>query len=627
MRKFLGQWWLDALILLVLIGAGLASHFWWLWHHHIPPEADYGLHLSEAAAFQAVIESPGDFLEKLVTVWTWPGPYPQVVYFVTWVFTWVLPGGSYAALASLSLYLACLVVGAYVLGSTAGGRPVGAAAALLAQSDPILLSSVRHYWVDTPVAAMVVLSLALLVQTRTFTSRPWTLAFGACLALGMMTKVTLCWFLTLPLLLTMVGPLRDANRPGRLWFLGLLGALAGIFQMLCAWSLADGGVYQAGKDTMAPVLSYWLLATWLVACALYWGVVSRRLAGPLRHLSHAFCLAGILLGPWILANQAMIKERWKPATDLIPKNLAEIQTSLAPVAQLNIQVVLWAGLLGLLVIPFLKSRWPVLIPVLLAFVTGTAVTVILLGPSVRYMAPSQALLCVMAVCWLPRTLFVSLPVLALSICLASVNLFTDMAQARAPEVGRFLDRYSLYTRRSIADQSQFPWTDFEPFSHALLAHLGPSTSSIYILSRPDETVRLYDLYYLLAAEGCWRGNVVACRLIGMFEERTEYLRLCLLEPDRTRMLARRRGLPLERFPHAFNQDAFTPEIVLMTLPADQPETVARSIFGASYQREPFPPEYGFVVLRCAGAYGAKPSAPGPERTDDPAYGNEPPPPE
>ena len=227
MRRFVVERWKDILLVLAALALGLASQFWWLWHHHVPPEADYGLHLAEAAAFQAVAECPGNLAEKLVTLWTWPGPYPPMVYLVTWLVTCFLPSGSYAALASLSVFLVCLVTGAYILGSSAGGRVAGLMAALLVQVDPVIMSCMHRYWVDMPVAAMVVLSLALLHLSRGFTARGWSLALGACLACGMASKFTLCWFLTLPLLVAMVPPWWREGKRERLWFLGTGGGPGG----------------------------------------------------------------------------------------------------------------------------------------------------------------------------------------------------------------------------------------------------------------------------------------------------------------------------------------------------------------------------------------------------------------
>ena len=309
----------------------------------------------------------------------------------------------------------------------------------------------------------------------------------------------------------------------------------------------------------------------------------------------------------------------------ILQNLAELPASSRELLAVNVWPVLVAGLVGLLIIPFLKDRRAAMVPVILALLSGTALTLVILPVSSRYMAPSQALLTLLAVSWLPRTPFITLPVLLGVVALSSVNLFTDMALARCHGLGRWLDKGSAYTRRNVVDQVDFAFEDYEPFARELVGRLGPDLSSVYVLGRPSEMDNLGSLYYMVAAEAGWRGRVMACRLIRYEEGQTEHVQLCVLEPDRTRMQARRRGLSLDHYPSMFDRDSFTPQYIVLPQSVQQPEDLARSLYGAAYQRVDFPPEYGFTVLRCSGSFGRKASpAPGGDMDADPSL-NPPPP--
>lgn len=96
--------------------------------------------------------------------------------------------------------IALLLIATYGIGRTLL-KPIPAAmAAVLVNFYPYLLWISRETVVDYWLTAMVAAAIWMLIQTREFSDRPRSLAFGVVCGLGMLTKWTFAFFVVLPAL-------------------------------------------------------------------------------------------------------------------------------------------------------------------------------------------------------------------------------------------------------------------------------------------------------------------------------------------------------------------------------------------------------------------------------------------
>jgi 4-amino-4-deoxy-L-arabinose transferase-like glycosyltransferase len=126
------------------------------------------------------------------------GSYPPLYYAVTAIFYALLgPTIDAAQLANLP---AVILLGLATYGIARSLMEPGAAvlAAMIANFIPFLLWLSRETMLEYWLTAMVAVSMWVFFKTKEFSSPRWTLAFGLCCGLGMLTKWTFAIFVALP---------------------------------------------------------------------------------------------------------------------------------------------------------------------------------------------------------------------------------------------------------------------------------------------------------------------------------------------------------------------------------------------------------------------------------------------
>ena len=102
------------------------------------------------------------------------------------------------------LYLAVLFGSVYGIGRRLGGRGAGLLAAFVVATLPMIYAMSRTFYLELALAAMVSLSVYLLLASERFEDRTASLLFGLSFGLGLLTKRTYLVFMLAPLCLVAV---------------------------------------------------------------------------------------------------------------------------------------------------------------------------------------------------------------------------------------------------------------------------------------------------------------------------------------------------------------------------------------------------------------------------------------
>jgi hypothetical protein len=135
--------------------------------------------------------------------------YPPFVYAVTSLFYFVMLPSLPLASSTSIIFLLVLILSVYGLANELLGRGIGLFAAFLVCGYPVLVGISRIYYLEFPLAAMVALTLYLLVRTRHFQNRRTVLALSVALIAGMLTKQTFPLYVSGPLAYEVLKSLRN----------------------------------------------------------------------------------------------------------------------------------------------------------------------------------------------------------------------------------------------------------------------------------------------------------------------------------------------------------------------------------------------------------------------------------
>jgi hypothetical protein len=180
---------------------GTASAYW-VALNKVQIGRDAGGHLvrtlefARLAAFSRFEFSPQAVFHAL----TYHDYRPPLFYWAVQPFYWLF-GQTMDSAQWLNLLLfAVLLVATFLLGWRIAGARVALFAVTLLGLFPILTAMTRLFYLENFVSVMVVLCLWTLWETKYFTNRRWSLAWGVCLGLGLLVKWTLPAYLLLPVL-------------------------------------------------------------------------------------------------------------------------------------------------------------------------------------------------------------------------------------------------------------------------------------------------------------------------------------------------------------------------------------------------------------------------------------------
>jgi phosphatidylglycerol:prolipoprotein diacylglycerol transferase len=188
LRSLLPEWPL-ALPLLAFVGLTI----WWLVADSRVVDYDTGRHLLYTFAMRDALAG-GDLLAP-VTFDNF-NPYPPLLYLVGSVAMAIAGESIDAAIIGQDLvFVPLLVVGCYGAARIAYGRFAGAVAAAFALGAPMVVSMFHTYMLDAPQAAMVAVTVWLVLASRRFEAPGIAALAGLAAAGGMLLKPTTAIFL------------------------------------------------------------------------------------------------------------------------------------------------------------------------------------------------------------------------------------------------------------------------------------------------------------------------------------------------------------------------------------------------------------------------------------------------
>lgn len=189
-RAGLRAWSVAGAVLVVL--AGVAAS--WLAIDRRPPDWDHahhlerGLHCARELAAGRLVGALGE-----------ASFYPPLVFCLAGMAGAVWPSDQAAGQAVILAFLALALAAVCALGLGLGGERAGAVAAMVLGTSPIVVLLSVRFQVDVPLAALVAAALVALHRCDGFARRGWSLAAGAAVGLGLLTKPTFPVYVLVPL--------------------------------------------------------------------------------------------------------------------------------------------------------------------------------------------------------------------------------------------------------------------------------------------------------------------------------------------------------------------------------------------------------------------------------------------
>lgn len=198
-QRFVGWRYRDQLILGVMVVAVVVANQLWVGRETRPPNWDTAYHLTNSLSYQAAFKSGQ--LTALLQSYHY---YPPLVYWVATLFYEVLGTSITIAVLSNLVWISLLVFATYGLGRILYDRRAGLLAAIFVISTPMLVSQFKEFQLDAPLTAMVAVALYLLIKSNGFRHRDFTVALGASVGLGLLTKWTFPFIMALPVLTAII---------------------------------------------------------------------------------------------------------------------------------------------------------------------------------------------------------------------------------------------------------------------------------------------------------------------------------------------------------------------------------------------------------------------------------------
>lgn len=374
-------------------------------------EGDFACHLMHSAAYHRLLQSDLPLGSLAQIALTFIGRYPPVPYAWSGA-VYVFAGASEdTAILSQVMLLVPIIFATFFTALRLSSRPLAWAAALLVASSPTLLHNAQQYLLDLTMAAMVAIAMYFVYACDRFQRGAASVALGAAMGLGMMSKYSFAFFLIPPWLALLLAASWEQWRER-----GPAGVIAHWLLALnfCIFAVALGQkAFTVGPDpSSGDPLAFLLppgLASLLVkaaaACLLWipaaW-VVARAFPGrAMLHAQWCFAVWLLVMSPWYLSNLGTLREIWLPAATVNPydvvndrgmhwAHLAEVQSAIwaVPIA---IGLVAW-------LYPALRRGFLVA----LSFACGLYFMYFHLPPATRYVAPFGPLAALLAVYWIPR---------------------------------------------------------------------------------------------------------------------------------------------------------------------------------------------------------------------------------
>ncbi|MDJ0658339.1 MAG: phospholipid carrier-dependent glycosyltransferase [Crocosphaera sp.] len=196
-----GHSWL--ILGLIWLGSNLCDRLWLTLDHSLPAW-DQSNHLTKSLQYYYSLNSPEIFNgEWWRNFWMISTKYPPITYIIGAFFQKIFGLGNDQALLSNLLYNGILIISVYIIGKTLFSRQVGLWSAGLTLLFPRLYQTRLQFLLDTPLMTLTVACFCCLTVWKVEPNRRkqwlWTIIFGVCWGLALLTKQSVMFFLFTPL--------------------------------------------------------------------------------------------------------------------------------------------------------------------------------------------------------------------------------------------------------------------------------------------------------------------------------------------------------------------------------------------------------------------------------------------
>jgi 4-amino-4-deoxy-L-arabinose transferase-like glycosyltransferase len=292
-------------LILGLVALHAINNWIWLTKNVVIPGWDRPAHLGRSLAYYATLTPP-----------SWQGLFqasvqdpirPPLFFASVTPLYWAFGTSSDVAIMVNVGYWLILIASVYGLGAHLGGKRLGVWGAVLAALVPLLYGMSRSFYIEFSLAALVTLTLYLLVASDGLRQRGYALAFGVALGLGMLTKRTYLVFVVVPVVLVILRSevlrsLWNRLRGGlRISVPDLLVATGGGVALAALWYFPNRGVVQD------LTLGLWLFPAWAVLIATTIYLVLRRPRDPGVNCLSALGLGATIASLWYLPRVEVVR--------------------------------------------------------------------------------------------------------------------------------------------------------------------------------------------------------------------------------------------------------------------------------------------------------------------------------
>jgi len=202
------------LLLGLVFAAVCSASTVWVLIDRRPPEWDHANHLERAVdCYRRLRMASAPGVREILEASSF---YPPLVTCAVGALYFVFPIAPLTAQAVMMGFLGLAMVCLYGLGCRLADRETGLWAAFLLGTAPFVVFSLTNFQLDLPLASVVALALYALVRAEDFSDPRWSLALGAVLALGMLTKPPFAVYVAPPLAWSLWRALKSPERRRRL---------------------------------------------------------------------------------------------------------------------------------------------------------------------------------------------------------------------------------------------------------------------------------------------------------------------------------------------------------------------------------------------------------------------------
>ncbi|MCD4786458.1 MAG: glycosyltransferase family 39 protein [Candidatus Eremiobacteraeota bacterium] len=225
------------IIILFIILFGLVNYFW-INLDKSPPDHDEAFHLQESVRYYQQINK-GEISESFFHYREY---YPPLYYQITGVISQFFGRSRRISFLPNLIFLPILVFSMYFIGKKLWDEDVGLLSAIAVVSFPLIAYLSHKYYLDFATTSMVAISFFLLLKSDRFNNPGWTILFFVSIAVGMLVKWSVPFYVALPFAVCFFYFLADLIKDGKNRILNLAFLVLIPVFVLLGYYIIHGGV-------------------------------------------------------------------------------------------------------------------------------------------------------------------------------------------------------------------------------------------------------------------------------------------------------------------------------------------------------------------------------------------------